>query len=77
MRAFDLDASYFSRLLDDQPLGGAGTITTLRLSFHPQQENPRPVSVSADDQQVLSSEEHCHGSIFILYSTKIKLSDYS
>ncbi|CAF3804839.1 unnamed protein product [Rotaria sordida] len=48
-RAFDLDASYFDKFLDDRSSGGAGTVSTFRLNYYPQLDNPTPVSIGADD----------------------------
>ncbi|CAF1029784.1 unnamed protein product [Rotaria sp. Silwood1] len=71
-RAFNLDASYFDNLLDDQCIGGAGNISTLRLNYYPKQDNPIAVQVSAYDNQPLSCEEHCDGALFtILYQYEI------
>jgi isopenicillin N synthase-like dioxygenase len=65
-RSFNLDASYFDTLLDDRPLGGAGTVSTLRFNFYPLRENLVPVSVGADNGQPLSCEEHCDGCVLTL-----------
>ena len=71
-RAFDLDATYFDPLLDDRSLGGAGTVSTLRLNFYPKRNDAVPVSLGADDGHPLSCEEHCDGSILtLLYQHEI------
>lgn len=71
-RSFNLDESYFDTLLDDRALGGAGTISTLRLNFYPQNDNQIPAAIGNDDGQPLSCEAHCDGSVLtILYQHKV------
>jgi isopenicillin N synthase-like dioxygenase len=71
-RAFALEPHYFDQLMDDRSLAGAGTLSTFRLNFYPTRDDPCPVSISDDDQQALSCEEHCDGSVFtILYQHEI------
>ncbi len=65
-RAFDLDASYFDKFLDDRSSGGAGTVSTFRLNFYPQLDNLTPVTMSAHDGQPLSCEEHYDGCLLTL-----------
>lgn len=64
--SFDLDESYFDALLDDRPLGGAGTVSTLRLNYYPSNDNQIPAPVGVNDGQPLSCEAHCDGSILTL-----------
>jgi len=65
-RTFDLDASYFDQFLDDRSSGGAGTVSTFRLNFYPQRDDPTPVARGANDNAPLSCEEHCDGCLLTL-----------
>ena len=70
--AFGMEQSYFSKLLDDQSLGDAGTLSTLRFNFYPVLGNSTPVSVGADDDKPLSCEEHYDkGILTILYQYQV------
>jgi isopenicillin N synthase-like dioxygenase len=65
-RAFDCDVTYFDKFLDDRSLGGAGSVSTFRLNFYPQLNNPTPVSTGVDDGEPLSCEEHYDGCLLTL-----------
>ncbi|CAF2966634.1 unnamed protein product [Rotaria sp. Silwood2] len=69
--AFDLNESYFDKLIDDTANGGAGTLSALRLNFYPKRDDSMPPLIG-EDGQILSCETHCDNVILtILYQHQV------
>jgi isopenicillin N synthase-like dioxygenase len=69
--AFNLDETYFDKLVDDTVDGGAGTLSALRLNFYPKHDDSMPELIG-DDEQPLSCETHCDNVIItILYQHQV------